>query len=390
MSHYCEKCGKTMDDNQFYTSRNIEKYPPDGRLSICKKCLTMHVDNWDPETYKWILEEVDVPYIKSQWDKLLEKYTKEKDPSKITGLTILGRYLAKMKLVQYKDLRWADTEQIAEKERQEMINTMKAQGISQKDIDTRLATDMTPEKPAELMGVEEAGEPVYTDPADIPDAFSDKLTDEDKQMLRLKWGSGYTCEQWVRMEQLYQDFISSYDIQTAGHKDTLIMVCKASLKANELLNAGDIDGAQKMTKVYDSLMKSGNFQGVQNKNTGVEGIDSVGEIVRLAEKKGFIPRYYVGSPKDSVDKILEDLQHYTRTLVTEEMNLGNMIENALAAIQEDKKREENIVVDTSDEDEVVVDAYQDELEISDEDIAEFNERQEELRRQDEQAMNDGT
>ena len=53
-----------MDDTQFYTSKNIEKYPPDGKMDICKKCLTMHVDNWNPETYKWILQEIDVPYIK--------------------------------------------------------------------------------------------------------------------------------------------------------------------------------------------------------------------------------------------------------------------------------------------------------------------------------------
>ena len=99
MSHYCEKCGKMMDDTQFYTSKNIEKYPPDGKMSTCKKCLTMHVDNWDPETYKWILQEIDVPYIKEEWNALLERYGK--DPNKITGLTIIGRYLSKMKLKQW-------------------------------------------------------------------------------------------------------------------------------------------------------------------------------------------------------------------------------------------------------------------------------------------------
>lgn len=78
-------------------------------------------------------------------------------------------------------------------------------------------------------------------------------------MLRLKWGRGYRPEEWVRMEQLYNDMMNSYDIQGAGHKDTLIMICKASLKTNQLLDAGDIDGAQKMAKMYDSLMKSGNF-----------------------------------------------------------------------------------------------------------------------------------
>ena len=67
MSHYCEVCGKTMDESQFYTSKNLEKYPDGGKLNQCKKCITMHVDNWDPETYKWILEEIDVPYVKEWW-----------------------------------------------------------------------------------------------------------------------------------------------------------------------------------------------------------------------------------------------------------------------------------------------------------------------------------
>jgi hypothetical protein len=62
----------------------------------CKKCLTMHVDNWNPETYLWILQEIDVPYVPEEWNKLMAKYAM--DRSKVTGMTILGRYLSKMKL----------------------------------------------------------------------------------------------------------------------------------------------------------------------------------------------------------------------------------------------------------------------------------------------------
>lgn len=36
---------------------------------------------------------------------------------------------------------------------------------------------------------------------------------------------------------------ASYDIQTAGHRDTLVLVCKASLKANKLMDIDDVDGA---------------------------------------------------------------------------------------------------------------------------------------------------
>jgi hypothetical protein len=43
-----------MNSDQFYGSNNLEKYPA-GKLDICKKCATLHVDNWDPETYMWII-----------------------------------------------------------------------------------------------------------------------------------------------------------------------------------------------------------------------------------------------------------------------------------------------------------------------------------------------
>jgi hypothetical protein len=94
-TRYCEKCHRTLDEKEFYGSLNLEKYP-DGHLKECKKCITMHVDNWDPETYLWILQEADVPYIPEEWNKLMAKYAKDK--TKVSGMTIIGRYLSKMKL----------------------------------------------------------------------------------------------------------------------------------------------------------------------------------------------------------------------------------------------------------------------------------------------------
>ena len=63
-------------------------------MNECKKCMTMHVDNWNPDTYLWILQDVDVPYIPDEWNKLMAKYCTP--GKKVTGTTILGRYLAKM------------------------------------------------------------------------------------------------------------------------------------------------------------------------------------------------------------------------------------------------------------------------------------------------------
>lgn len=385
MSHYCEKCGKMMDDTQFYTSKNIEKYPPDGKMSVCKKCLTMHVDNWDPETYKWILQEIDVPYIKEEWNALLERYGK--DPKKITGLTIIGRYLSKMKLKQWNKYTWADTEKLEQRSKQEKTALMQSQGFTEEEIQQQLSMDRTPPKPKGLDTPQApVGVPEYIDLDNQEDEFSDQLTEEDKLMLRLKWGRGYSWEQRVRMEQLYNDMMNSYDIQGAGHKDTLIMICKASLKANELIDAGDIDGFQKMQKAYDSLMKSGKFTAAQNKGESGEFIDSIGELVALCEREGFIPRYYTDGPQDKVDRTLQDLQQYTHTLVTEEMNLGNMIEASLREIVKDKEREAHIDVEDSDEDDELFD-YEGATELTDEDYEEYEDMKEQDRDKDEEMLN---
>lgn len=336
MAHYCEKCGRTMDDNQFYTSKNKEKYPPDGKLRQCKKCITLMVDNWNPETYTWILKEIDVPYIKDIWDDMLSKYGK--DPKKLTGMSILGRYLSTMKLKQWKDYTWADTERLQEEALNHKILLMQQQGFTGEEIDEQLAMDRTPEKPTEIappqsQDTSSIGSLVANDEDDIIGA---SLTDEEKIYLRLKWGAGYRADQWVRMEQLYTDMMNSYDIQGAGQKDTLIMICKASLRANESIDIGDIEGFQKASKVYDALMKSAKLTAAQNKEASNDVIDSIGELVAMCEKDGFIPRYHVDEPMDKVDRVLQDMQKYTRDLVVEELGLGNLIENSFKMIERER------------------------------------------------------
>lgn len=291
-----------------------------------------------------------------------------------------------MKLKQWNKYTWADTEALEKDSTEKKVLNMKAQGFTEDEIQEQLAIDRTPPKPKELEDVQApVGTPEYQDPEEEEDDFSDQLTEEDKLMLRLKWGRGYSWEERVRMEQLYKDMMSSYDIQGAGHKDTLIMVCKTSLKANQLIDAGDIDGFQKMQKAYDSLMKSGKFTAAQNKENPANLIDSIGELVALCEKEGFIPRYYTDGPQDKVDRTLQDLQQYTHTLVTEEMNLGNMIEASLREIVKDKEREANIDVEDSDEDEDLFNYEHPEL--TEEDYQEYEDMKESERDKDEEMLN---
>ena len=371
--YFCKKCNRTMRGTEFYTSNNLEKFPNDGKLDQCKKCLTMHVDNYNPDTYLWIIQDIDVPWVPDEWNKLLAKYGQDK--SKLTGMTILGRYLSKMKLKQYKDYRWKDTEHLREVANSKIEATMKQSGYSAAEIaeviekatfkipDGELVEPPHPE-PQQPFQAENYFQPEEEEIDDLD------LTDDDKIYLRLKWGKAYKPEEWVRLEQLYNEMMESYDIQSAGHIDTLKLLCKTSLKANQLIDIGDVEGFQKMSKVYDQLMKSGKFTAAQNKAEQGEFVDSISELVTLCEKEGFIPRYYTDGPMDRVDETLEDMKHYTHSLVTEEMNLGNLIENAVKqmAREEAKPSEED-----SDDEEITLESLSKEVvPLTDEDYEEYN------------------
>jgi len=248
--YYCEKCNKTMNKVDFYNTNDLVKYP-NGKLNQCKKCITMHVDNWDPNTYLWILKECDVPYIPEEWNKLIAVY--QKDGKILTSLSILGRYLSKMQLKQYKDYRWKDTEFLQELANNKIKETMKRQGFTAQQIADAVskATFDLPEKveepdyealEAENAHLATGQEDYFEDQANaLAESDDVELTPEECKYLRLKWGKSYKKDEWIYLEKLYNEMMQSYDIQTAGHIDTLKLICKTSLKANQLIDLGDVE-----------------------------------------------------------------------------------------------------------------------------------------------------
>lgn len=387
---FCDKCQRTMRGTEFYGSNNLEKYP-EGKLHQCKKCLTMHVNNWDSSTYMWILEECDVPYIPEEWNKLLQKYASE--GKTITGTTIIGRYLAKMKLKQFRDYRFKDTEFLQQMADHKVEETMKRQGYEAAEIAKVIEQShiSAPERPTPPPLTIPNSNNTDSVSLGTEDYFAEQnseydidiaadLTDDDKRYLLLKWGKSYTPEEWVKLEQLYNEMMQSYDIQSAGHIDNLKLLCKTSLKSNQLLDIGDVDGAQKMLRMYDSLMKSGKFTAAQNKAESGEYVDSISELVAICEKEGFIPRYYIDQPGDRVDETIADLKGYTHSLVVDEMNLGNLIESAVKTMAREEAKEE----DEDIEDEIM--SLEDVDQLKDEDFEEFNEFEEDEEKASEEAM----
>lgn len=340
MNYTCNKCGKSMDEINFYTYKNGKK------TELCKKCLTMHINNFEPNTFLWALEKMDVPYVPEEWNILRDK-AYAKDPYKMNGMSVFGKYLSKMRLKQWKNYSWADTEKIAqekEKKTQEDLEqqkkfeeSMKQQlekgEISEAEYKTMVSTPTQNAELAVKAPKNEIGTDNFYDENNFisEDELIDpaaELTQEDKIYLAMKWGRLYKPNEWVELEKKYEEMTSSFDIQDSDTTGTLILICKTYLKMNQAIDCGDMDGYQKLSRVYDSLRKSAKFTAAQNKEVKSDFVDCIGEMVAYCEKNGGqIPRMKIEAPNDIVDKVIIDLKEYTRSLIYDDKSLAQQIEN---------------------------------------------------------------
>lgn len=369
-------------------------------MQMCKECMTMHIDNFNPETFLWALQKADVPYAPSQWNNLRDKaYAKNK--GKLNGMSVYGKYLSKMKLKQFKDYHWADSEKLQAQlaERQALAQeAMKAQEqiakqqyqrgqISQAQYRTLTSTNeqrknqkgFTTAPAPDAIGENNAfRDDKFMNVDDLPDPAAD-LTQEDKIYLALKWGRLYTPAQWVALEKDYTQMMNSFDIQDADSKNTLILICKTNLKQNEAIDMGDFEGYQKLSRVSDTLRKSAKFTAAQNKEEKSQFVDSVGQLVTYCEKnKGAIPRFKIKTDQDIVDKVIKDLKDYYKTLIYEDSALARQIEDYI-------KRREQADQKRRDKEQALKQGL-DYVELNDDDFVQFRQTLEEERQKDKQRL----
>ena len=380
---YCEKEKKWLKEGDFYT------YKDGSKTEMCKKCLTLHIDNFDPETFLWLLEKMDVPYVPAEWNVLRDRAF-AKDPKKMNGMSVFGKYISKMKLKQWKDYSWADSEllqaqsehralALTEEEaaanaayQQELKQKLEAGEITQAEYKTLMPTEIqNQELPFTMSAEVDAAvsnpfqENNFLKESDLPDLAAD-LTDEDKKYLALKWGRLYKPNEWIQLEQNYKKMTDSFDIHDADTENALILYCKNNLKMNQALDCGDLDGYNKLSRTQDALRKSSKFAAKERKEQDSDFIDSIGELVAYCERYGdAIPKYKIDAPYDIIDKIINDLKEYNKSLVYEDPAIAREIEDYLKKkdIQEEQKRDRELAKQQGLE----------QLELTDNDIADYNE-----------------
>ena len=392
----CKKCQREMLDTNFYTYKNGDKH------DYCKACLTMHIDNFDPDTFLYILQDLDIPYIPQEWNVLRDR-AYAKNPLKMNGQSVIGKYISKMKLKQFKNYGWADTQRLQEERKkqtaveeeemraqQEFLKNKFEKGEISEEQYRTLTTSQFQKQHQYIMSGPASSAPIPPPPSaatpfdhfqaavgannffkeedyisedDLPD-YVNEITLEEKQTMALKWGRTYKVRDWLYLQKKYNEMMNSFDIHDADSKNTLIFICKTLLKMDQAIDCGDVDGYQKLSRVYDSLRKSMHVTAAQNKEDRKDFVDSVGQLVSYCEKYGgAIPRHQITVPHDIIDKIIQDMKDYTKNLIYQDSSLARQIEDYIkeARAAADRKR------DREEAKKVGLDAPQ----VSDQDIINF-------------------
>ena len=350
-----------MEDTKFYSKKNGDKF------DMCKQCLTMHVDNYNEDTYLWIIEQADLPWVPSEWNAIRQKQYAKKG-RKMNGMSVVGKYFSKMRLNQWKKYNWATSEeaqeeanlnkQFKEEQQKQLEQKLKEDfekgQITQSQYRTLVSSSFQKQHQYMMRPAGQEEDPVGKDNAfrqeyflseeDLPDPAAE-LTKEDKQYLAMKWGRNYKPSQWLLLETKYTEMMNSFDIQDADSKNTLMFICKTYLKMDEAIDIGDVESYQKLSRVYDQLRKSMKVTAAQKKEENNQFIDSVGQLVAFCQKHGHvIPEFQIKAPHDIVDKVINDMKGYNRSLIYEDKALARQIEDyikeARAAAARKKDREE--------------------------------------------------
>ena len=394
---YCQKQKKWMKEGEFYT------YKDGTHPEMCKHCLTLHIDNFDPDSFLWLLEKMDVPYVPAEWNVLRDRAF-AKDPNKMNGMSVFGKYLSKMKLKQWKSYTWADTQMLQAQNSLKMIENQQQQTQAnlqfQKELKEKFAAGQITEAeyktlmptpiqnkdllPTSSLSLDEKFNNPYQEnkflkQSDLPDPAAD-LTNQDKIYLAIKWGRLYKPNEWIQLQQNYKRMIDSFDIQDADTENALILICKTNLKMNQAIDCGDIDGYNKLSRTYQALRKSTKFAAHERKQQDSEFIDSVGQLVAYCQKYGdAIPKYQIQIEYDIIDKIIKDLKQYNKSLIYEDPAIARQIEDYLKkkSIQEEQKRDRQEAKSRGLE----------KRELTDQDIADYSDFIQKEKSKDEETIN---
>lgn len=283
----CIQCSKAKIDSQFYVITKSLVHP-DGLMPICRDCTKKALDPSDIRTFIDLLKLCDKAYIPAIWEK-----------AKVKGHNAFSTYLNAIRHSDYDKLTFI---QSPASDMDEAVQT------AAKEASKKMLKESTPPE------------------------------------LIQKWGENYTIEEIKKLETFYQEMVTSYEIETASHKDYTKKICMVSLKMEQELNSNNINEFSKLSSVYDKLMTSAKFTAAQRSPADrAGGMNTFSEFFAFVEKDGFIPRFHSDEPHDVVDSTIKNYENYVKNLLVGDSNILTLLESYLDRLNTKEMEEDELL-----------------------------------------------
>lgn len=277
----CARCDRTLDSYQYARSNSF--LFPNGRINICNNCIKEYLKEKD---FNWVYVNklcqcMNIPFIPAKFERLHE----------MNGDDVFPIYAEVFISSEFEGLDWNDYFQ-------EFLR-LKEQNTIEQEL------------------------PI--------------LKEEHRKKLQEKWGFNYDDEALAYLENLYDGVLLTQNINGALQSDQAIKLCKISYEIDSRIREGaDFD---KLLSSYDKLVKIAEFTPKNAKNAN--DFDSIGEVIKWLEKRGFKNKFYDGVTRDIVDETIKNIQSYNQRLYTNESGIGEEISQRLASLKVAEQLEDN-------------------------------------------------
>lgn len=276
----CNRCGGSFSSSAFAPTKSI--FYHDASLPICNSCIQTYLVDVD---FNWrevdkLCQWADIPFIPKEWERLRE----------MNGDRVFEVYAEVFAQTEYEGLGWDDY--------YKAFKDLKNSG----DIES------------ELPG----------------------LADKKRKNLQERWGANYDDEALNYLENLYNGLMTTQNVNGALQVDQAIKICKMSYEIDNRIREGsDFD---KLLASYDKLVKAAEFTPKNVKN--INDFDSVGELIKWLEKRGWRNTFYDGVTRDIVDETIKNFQNFNQRLYINESGIGEQITERINALKHARQIEE--------------------------------------------------